>query len=329
MVISIASAKVVEVSGGALTVDGVTRSASPDDLGLDKLDDPLSLGTFGANDSTTRVLAQAADAPASPGAAGAEPDGPEESASELNRKLTNPVSTLWSLSNQFNNFRLDGGHWNNNWNLQPVLPVSLTKDWNLITRPVMPLYNIVPHETAPGQFERTAGLGDMILLELLSPAHSGNWVLGAGPTFIFPTATSQFTGQGKWQVGPSVVAGYLTKEFFLGVFPQQWFSIGGDSDRPDTSQLNLQPIATVFIGDGWSIGYSANILANWKAASGEVWTVPVGLGVGKVVKLGPLPVKFQLALQYMPVHPTNGQQWNIQVQITPVIRKLVKRTIFE
>ena len=221
----------------------------------------------------------------------------EESASELNRKLTNPVSTLWSLSNQFNNFKLENSHWNNNWNFQPVLPISLTKDWNLITRPVMPFYNIVQHETASGQFERTAGLGDMILLELLSPAHSGHWVLGAGPTFIFPTATSKFTGQGKWQAGPSVVAGYLTKEFFLGVFPQQWFSIGGDPNRPDTSQLNLQPIATVFFGDGWNIGYSGNILANWKASSGDVWTVPVGVGVGKVVKFGRLPVKIELSLQ--------------------------------
>jgi hypothetical protein len=204
----------------------------------------------------------------------------------LNRKLTNPVSSLWSITNQFNNFKLSNGHWNNNWNFQPVLPVSLTRDVNLITRPVMPFYNIVPHETAPGQFERTAELGDLTLLELLSPAHSGHWILGAGPTFIFPTATSKFTGQGKVQAGPAVVAGYLTKEFFLGVFPQQWFSIGGAPARPDTSQLNLQPIAALFSGDGWNIGYSGNILANWKASSGDVWTVPVGVGVGKVVKFG-------------------------------------------
>ena len=144
----------------------------------------------------------------------------EPDSSELNRELTNPVSSLWSISNQFNNFELNNGHWNNNWNFQPVMPVSLTKDWNLITRPVMPFYNIVPHETAPGEFNRAAGLGDLALVELLSPAHSGNWILGAGPTAIFPTATSGFTGQGKWQLGPTVVVGYLTKDFFLGVFPQ-------------------------------------------------------------------------------------------------------------
>jgi hypothetical protein len=254
----------------------------------------------------------------------------EESASELNRQLTNPVSSIWSISNQFNNFELNNGQWNNDWNFQPVLPLSLTKDWNLITRPVMPFYNIVPHETSPGEFARDAGLGDLALLELLSPAHSGNWVLGAGPTAIFPTATSGFTGQGKWQLGPSVVVGYLTKEFFIGVFPQQWWSIGGEHGRPDTNQMNLQPIATLFFGEGWSVGYSGNILADWTAPSEDVWTVPVGLGLGKVVKFGRLPVKIQLAVQYMPVHPRiSGQEWNVQVSITPVIPKLIKGVLFQ
>jgi len=254
----------------------------------------------------------------------------EESASELNRKLTNPVSSIWSISNQFNNFELNSGQWSNNWNFQPVLPVSVTKEWNLITRPVMPFYNIVPHETAPGEFERDAGLGDLTLLELLSPAHSGNWVLGAGPTAIFPTATSGFTGQGKWQLGPSMVVGYLTKQYFIGVFPQQWWSIGGERGRPDTNQMNLQPIATIFFGEGWSFGYSGNILANWNAPSEDVWTVPIGLGLGKVVKFGRLPVKIQLAVQYMPVHPRiSGQEWNVQLQVTPVIPKLIKGVLFQ
>jgi hypothetical protein len=254
----------------------------------------------------------------------------EESASELNRKLTNPVSDIWSISNQFNNFELNNGQWNNNWNFQPVMPVSLTKDLNLITRPVMPFYNIVPHETSPNEFARDAGLGDLTLLELLSPANSGNWVLGAGPTAIFPTATSHFTGQGKWQLGPSVVVGYLTKQYFIGVFPQQWWSVGGEHGRPDTNQMNLQPIATIFFGEGWSFGYSGNILADWTAPSPDVWTVPIGLGLGKVVKFGRLPVKIQLAVQYMPVHPRiSGQEWNVQVQITPVIAKLIKGVLFQ
>jgi len=93
--------------------------------------------------------------------------------------------------------------------------------------------------------------------------------------------------------------------------------------------MNLQPIAAYFLPGGWSVGYSGNILANWKADGGDVWTVPVGLGVGKVVYLGRLPVKIGLAGQWMPIHPdVFGQKWNIQVGITPVIPKLIKGTLF-
>ena len=328
--VSVAPAWAADDSVTGLTAPRLYPGALPYHLDVGGLDGTLGQGDLGVNTPTTRLVAQATGAPATAGAPAAEPDGPEESASELNRKLTNPVSSLWSITNQFNNFKLSNGHWNNNWNFQPVLPVSLTRDVNLITRPVMPFYNIVPHETTPGQFERTAGLGDLALLELLSPAHSGHWVLGAGPTFIFPTATSKFTGQGKVQAGPGVVVGYLTKEFILGVFPQQWFSIGGDPGRPDTSQLNLQPIAAIFFGDGWSFGYSGNILADWKAPSRDVWTVPIGAAIGKVVKLGRLPVKIQLGLQYMPVRPrSSGQEWNVVVEVTPVIPKLIKGALVE
>lgn len=239
------------------------------------------------------------------------------------------MTSLWSLTFQFNNFRLENNQLFNNLLFQPVLPVALTNDVNLITRPVLPLYNIVPRPTASGVLKRTAGFGDMALLELFSPANTGNWILGAGPTFIFPTASSTFTGQGKWQVGPALGLGYITDEFLLGVFPQQWWSYAGASNRRDTSQMNLQPIAQYFFGEGWNIGYSGNILADWKAPSSERWAVPVGLGFGKVLRLGILPVRIQLAAQYMPVRPSNfGQKWNIQLQLTPVIPRLISEPLF-
>ncbi len=296
------------------------------------MDAPLILdrtrGTL--NSSPTLQVAQAAGA-SGPAAvapqAAAEEEG--QSATEVNKQLTNPVSTLWSLSMQFNNYQLVNNQWNNNLQFQPVLPVSLTKDWNLITRPVFPLYNSVPVPTGPGTFSQTTGFGDTILLELLSPANVGGWILGLGPTFIFPTASSEFTGQGRWQAGPGAVVGYLSKEYIIGVFPQQWWSIGS-ADRPSTSQMNLQPFAAYFFGEGWNVGYSGNILANWMAPSRDVWTVPLGLAIGKIVKLGRLPVKFQIAAQYMVERPSNtGQEWNIQFQITPVLPKLIKGTLFE
>jgi len=260
---------------------------------------------------------------------------------ELNKKLTNPVSTLWSLSFQQNNYLLDNpDRWQSNLQFQPVLPVALTKEWNLITRPVFQLFSSTPYPipfvnpyTRQPQvdIERTTAFGDMILMEILSPGPDlvGNWLLGVGPTFVFPTATSDYTGQGKWQAGPAVVVGYLSKGWILGAFVQNWTSFAGDGSRSDTNQMNLQPIAAFFFGEGWSIGYSGNILANWEAGSGNVWTVPIGLAVSKVVKLGKLPVKLEIAGQYMPIHSDSfGQQYNIQVSITPVIPKLIEGSLF-
>jgi len=163
---------------------------------------------------------RAADTPTTTAPSVGEAGG--ESLSELNKKLTNPISSLWSIAFQQNNYMLDMGpgkeaRWNSNLNFQPVLPVALTKDWNLITRPVMTLFNSVPHpdRNNPTDIDRTTGFGDTVLMEMFSPSPNlvGNWLLGIGPTFIFPTASSDFTGQGKWQVGPAVVVGYLSKKW--------------------------------------------------------------------------------------------------------------------
>jgi len=251
----------------------------------------------------------------------------DQSATEVNKKLTNPVTSLWSLTFQFNNFDLENGHWNHNMLFQPVLPVSLTEDWNLINRPVIPVYTSVPRPIGPGRFRQTTAFGDLADVELLSPAHSGGWLLGVGPTFIFPTG-STYTSQDKYQIGPAAVVGYLTKKSIIGIFPQQWWSVSGGS-RPPVSQLNVQPFYAYFLPDGWSVGYSGNILANERASTGQMWTVPVGLSVAKVQFLGKLPVKFALAGQYMPVRPSDfGQEWNVQLVITPVIPKLLKGSIF-
>ena len=277
----------------------------------------------------------AADAPVTTAPSGGEP---EASLTEINKKLTNPVSDLWSIAFQQNNYMLDMGagqpdHWNSNLNFQPVLPVALTSNWNLITRPVVTLFNSVPHPDPhnPTDIDRTTGFGDTVLMELVSPSPKlvGNWLLGVGPTFIFPTASSDYTGQGKYQVGPAVLVGYLSKKWILGALLQNWTSFGGSGNQ-NVNQMNLQPIAAYFLPEGWSIGYSGNILANWKADSaGDVWTIPLGLSVSKVLKVGKLPVRIALAGQYMVHHPdVGGQKWNIQLMVVPVIPKLIKGNLF-
>ena len=210
------------------------------------------------------------------------------------------------------------------------MPVSLTNCWNLITRPVIQVYNSVPYTDSFGNEQRTTNFGDWTQLELLSPAQTGHWLLGAGPTFIFPTAGSVYTGQGKFQVGPALVVAYMTPKFILGFFPQQWWSYAGDANRSNTSQMNLQPIINFFFEGGWNVGYSGNILADWRAPSNNRCTIPIGIGAGKVVKFGRLPVKISLAGQYMVTQPDPvGQKWNVQIQFTPVLPKLIKGTLFD
>jgi hypothetical protein len=240
-----------------------------------------------------------------------------DDATEVNKELSNPISSIWALQIQENTFFIHPGIEDKssrnsvNVQFQPVLPLALTDDWNLITRPVFQIVNSVPVPTltrrgvgvvppAGGQaaevsIYQATGFGDTILATLLSPSPrvAGPWLLGAGPTFIFPTATTTNVGQKKWQLGPGGVFGYLGEHYIVGVFPQQWFSVGGNGSK-QTSQMNVQYFAAYFLPHGWSVGTSPNVLINWYASDGNKVTFPIGLNVSKVQKLGILPVKFQI-----------------------------------
>jgi hypothetical protein len=310
------------------------------------------LGLFVICGTTHAVAQTIADPPPAPSTQVATPGNPptsnleqevnseveeagngKASLTEVNKELSNPISTIWALSFQQNTFWLNKPERNVvNMLFQPVLPVSLTSNWNLISRPVIPVFNSTPYVNNSGNLHRITGFGDTALVELLSPSPrlAGPWLVGAGPTFIFPTASNSRLGQNKWQIGPTGLLGYLSEKWIVGVFPQQWWSVGGPG--PNTiSQMNLQYFFAYFPAAGWSVGTSPNMLVNWYASknSNKV-TFPIGLNISKVVKLGPLPVKFAVQGQYMPVHPdVFGQKWNLQFAVTPVIPKLIKGNLFD
>ena len=169
------------------------------------------------------------------------------SAEELSRQLNNPVSSVWSMvfQNNYTQLKNDIGDvpgwdegddkWFYNLTFQPVLPLPLTSEWNLINRPVIPIFADRPVLESDG-FNEVDGMGDIALLSLLSPAKTaGSFLWGAGPTFIFPTASKDELGQEKWQAGPAAVGLYLGKEWIFGAFPQHWWSFAGNDDRKSTS----------------------------------------------------------------------------------------------
>jgi len=275
---------------------------------------------------------------AEPAPAGApEPtEAGQRSLAEVSKQLNNPVADISALNFQFNRYYLNGKVTDRTrtqelLNFQPVLPVHLTESWNLINRPVLPfIFNSPAFEPGKGWHDES-GFGDVALLSLLSPAKLTSGVIwGVGPTFIFPTASETELGQGKYQAGPAAVGLYVGKEWVFGALFQQWWSFAGDNgSRPGTSQSNIQYFIQYLFGEHWQIGMAPNILIDWKADQGQRFTVPVGLGIGKMVKIGPLPVKFTLEGDYMGVNPDDfGQRYGVRFQIIPVLPDLFKGTLF-
>jgi len=281
---------------------------------------------------------------AEPAPGGAQPAGPRAaepgepgSMESINKQLNNPVSSIWSLNFQ-NNFVFSEGppsdrqRWSYNLNFQPVLPLRLTEDWNLITRPVFPVLAgvDVPARSAGGvDWTEKNGFGDIVLFSLLSPNSGQGLLWGVGPTFIFPTASEDALGQGKWQAGPAAVALYLGKEWIFGALAQQWWSFAGDSKRADTNQTNIQYFIQYILPDNWQVGMSPNVTVNWKADGDNKLNFPIGLGVGKLVRFGKLPVKFTLEVDYSVVKPDNfSQRWLVRFQMIPVLPALIKDPLF-
>jgi hypothetical protein len=115
-------------------------------------------------------------------------------------------------------------------------------------------------------------------------------VWGAGPVFVLPTATSKVLGQGKVSMGPSVVALVQPGAWTLGALINNAWSVAGPSDRSSVNQMTLQYFVNYNLKKGWYLSSSPIITANWRAANGNVWTVPLGGGVGRVFRLGFQPV---------------------------------------
>jgi len=264
----------------------------------------------------------------------AEDDEAQDSKTAIDKQLTNPVTTTWLLKikNEVQFLDREGQSARGEYTLkfQPTLPLLLTPDWKLITRPEFTLIEDKPYTNSAGFSQRTTGVGDTVLDIALAPDWP-HWLFGVGPTFIFPTANLDQTGQGKWQAGPDGVVGYLAKQWIAYLIAQQWWSIGGSPHRAAVSQMHLQYVASWFIGDGWSLGTSPTIKFDWKASSGNQVTFPIGPTIGKVIKFagGGLPVKFEIQAVYAPVRPDSyGEKFAIEITVIPKIPSLIRAPLF-
>jgi len=274
----------------------------------------LLLGATAAHAQTEsryyRPLALApADEPASGGGAGGHEQG------DLAKAAQNPVADMMSFpfQNQFNFGFGPDKVLLYLMEFEPVIPLHLSEDWNLITRTIIPVINVP--SPAPG-LQSAFGLGDISPTLFLSPAKPHKFTWGLGPVMTFPTATDSVLGSGKWTAGPSAVGLVMPGHWVIGALVSQQWSFAGWGDNGVSSFL-VEPFINYNLSNHWYLTTSPIITANWKASGDDRWTLPLGGGVGKIIKLGgKLPVNVQLSAYANVVKPDFGPDWQLRFQFS-------------
>jgi hypothetical protein len=259
-------------------------------------------------------------------------------AEELRKEAQNPVASLISVPLQENfNFGIQPGDRTQNvLNIQPEIPFSVSKNWNVIVRWITPIIYQpiqVPQPPAPAvQTSGVYGLGDMNPTFFLVPKKS-KIIWGVGPTLVLPTATdTRYLGQGKLSMGPSVVVLVQPAHWTLGFLANDVWSVAGHAnfnaqgqpDKPAVNQFLLQWFVNYNMKKGWYLTTSPIITANWRATDSNVWTVPFGGGVGRIMKLGFQPVNITAQFYGNTVHPPGASPWGLRLQFVLLFPKLTK-----
>ena len=250
---------------------------------------------------------------------GVRPMLAQDSDADMAKTSQNPVAAVYNFPFQNNTDFKAGPNeaTNNTLNIQPVIPVIVGKI-NWVNRAIIPV-KWQGEVVAGGGSE--SGLGDITYEGFLSPAAPGKVIWGVGAALIFPTATDDRLGTGKWQAGPSIIVLTAPGQWVIGAILQNTWSFAGDSARADVNFFFSQVFVNYNIKNGWYLTSSPIITSNWEAESGEQWTVPIGGGAGKVARVGKTPVDFQIQAFYNAVKPEFGADWQLRLQIKPIIPK--------
>jgi hypothetical protein len=254
----------------------------------------------------------------------ADAESDEARTAALAKAAQNPIADLISFPLQ-NNTSFGIGPYSRAQNellIEPVIPFHISKDWNLITRTIWP--QIVQPDTAEPTKGWT-GFGDLNPSFFLSPSAPHKLTWGVGPTFVLPWATAEQLGQGKFSVGPAVVALTMPGHWVIGALANNIFSVEGPHERENVNQMLLQYFINYNFKHGWYVTTAPIITANWEASSGSVWTVPFGGGVGRIMKIGNQPVNIQTEFFGNAKYPTGGSPWSMRLQIALLFPKISKQ----
>ena len=239
--------------------------------------------------------------------------GQVENSADLAKATQNPLATMISLPFQNNtNFGVGPDDDTQNiLNIQPVWPFSINDNWNFITRTIIPV--ISQPAVSPGG-SRTFGLGDTTFTGWLSPKNSGKWIWGTGGALVVPTSTDDDLGKGEWALGPSVVVLTMPGKWVIGSLFSNVWSINADTNN-DINFFTWQYFVNYNLKDGWYLVSAPIITADWEADSDNTWTIPFGGGLGKIFRIGKLPLNGQVSGYYNVEKPDFGPNWQLRIQL--------------
>ena len=240
---------------------------------------------------------------------------------DLARQLANPVASLISVPIQANyddNFGLQDEGSMLRINVQPVIPISLGEDWNLISRTILP---IVDQSSIPAAGFSETGLGDTVQSFFFSPKAptSGGWIWGAGPVLLLPTATDETLGSEKWGIGPTAVVLRQSGPWTVGALANHIESFGGKSQRADISATFLQPFLTYVTPKQTTYAVNTETTYDWE---NEQWSVPLNLTIAQLLRAGDQLVQVGGGIRYWVDAPDGGPEgWGFRFQVTLLFPK--------
>jgi len=243
-----------------------------------------------------------------------EATGAATSNAELAKKLSNPVASLISVP-----LKLDWdtgigpvGADRSTYVVQPVIPISLGADWNLISRTIIP-YIDAQSPVAGGNDE--SGLGDITQSFFFSPSAptAGGWIWGAGPVLLLKTASNDALGSGKWGAGPTAVVLRQDSGLTYGVLANHIWSFGGSDQRADVNATFLQPFLSYTTKTYTTWGINTESTYDWVNTR---WTVPINVSVSQLMKFGAQPVSFAFGARSYVERPEGGPDWGLRLTVT-------------